>query len=130
MSERFPCAVGSPAAARRFTKRNLAQMLGDRAGAGAAIADAEVIVSELLTNAINARCDSTELMLTARDDMVRIEVHDDAAGEPRPRRPDSDDEHGRGLMIVSALAHDWGFERSGRGKRVWAELFVRAVRPA
>lgn len=130
MSDRYPCAAGSPAAARRFTRHNLAEMLGDRAGADEAIADAEIIVSELLTNAINAWCDSTEVRLTSRDDLVRIEVHDDVGGEPRPRRPDHDDQHGRGLMIVSALAHDWGFERYGRGKRVWAELFVRAARPA
>ncbi|HEV7204087.1 MAG TPA: ATP-binding protein [Jatrophihabitans sp.] len=130
MSEKYPCAAGSPAAARRFARRNLTQMLGESAGADAAIADAEIIVSELLTNAINAWCDSTELRLSARDDLVRIEVHDDAGGEPRQRRPDHDDQHGRGLMIVSALAHEWGFERYGRGKRVWAELFVRAPRTA
>lgn len=130
-SEKYPCAAGSPAAARRFTRRNLAEMIGDCAGADDAIADAEVIVSELLTNAVNAWCDSTELRLSSRDDVVRIEVHDDAAGEPRQRHPGRDDQHGRGLMIVAALSHEWGFERCGRGKRVWAELFVRAaVRPA
>lgn len=129
-SERFPCAVGSPAAARRFIKRNLDEMLGDRAGAVEVIADAEVIVSELLTNAVNASCGGAELRLSARDDMVRIEVHDDAEGVPQQRRPDDNEEHGRGLMIVSALAHDWGFERSGRGKRVWAEIFLRTVCPA
>jgi anti-sigma regulatory factor (Ser/Thr protein kinase) len=97
-------------------------MLADRVDAASVIADAELIVSELLSNAINASCTRTELMLSAREDCVRIEVHDDASGLPQPRHPDSADLHGRGLLIVSALATDWGVETSARGKRVWAEL--------
>lgn len=98
-------------------------MLGGRSGDIAQIiADAEVIVSELLTNAINAKCASTEVMLSAQDDSVRIEVHDDADGSPEVRQPRATDNHGRGLQIVSALSRDWGVEQSGRGKSVWAEL--------
>jgi anti-sigma regulatory factor (Ser/Thr protein kinase) len=121
-SEHYPCAPSSPAEARRFVAHRLADALGGRDGATEVIADAELIVSELLTNAVNAQCHRTELVLTARDDRVRIEVHDDARGEPELQRPAVEDEHGRGLVIVAALSADWGVEGSALGKRVWAEL--------
>jgi anti-sigma regulatory factor (Ser/Thr protein kinase) len=121
-SERYPCAPSSPAEARRFVARSLADVLGDRDGAGDVIADAELIVSELLSNAVNAECDRTELTLTARDDRVRIEVHDDAGGNPEVQKPSAEDEHGRGLLIVAALSAAWGVDTSAVGKRVWAEL--------
>lgn len=100
-------------------------MLGNRAGAEDVIANAEMIVSELLTNAVNARCSGTEVMLSARDGRVRIEVHDDADGLPELQQPAITDQRGRGLLIVSALSTDWGVECSARGKRVWAELALQ-----
>lgn len=103
-------------------------MLDGRAGADAVIADAEIIVSELLTNAINAQCDLAELRLSARQDCVRIEVHDDGTGMPELQYPGIADQHGRGLLIVSALASKWGVEPSSDGKRVWAELAFRRAR--
>ncbi|MDT4903767.1 MAG: hypothetical protein QOH52_1783 [Pseudonocardiales bacterium] len=121
-SERFACAPTSPAEARQFCARHLAEVLGNRAGAQSMIADAELIVSELLTNSVNAQARLTELTLTAHDGYVRIEVHDDAGGKPELQQPGIDDEHGRGLMIVSALSSDWGVEASTVGKRVWVEL--------
>jgi len=100
-------------------------MLRGRTDADAVIADAEIIVSELLTNAINAQCRLAELRLSARHDCVRIEVHDDGVGMPELQNPGIADQHGRGLLIVSALATNWGVERSSGGKRVWAELAFR-----
>ncbi|WP_199578171.1 ATP-binding protein, partial [Streptomyces sp. CRB46] len=55
---------------------------------------------------------------------LRIEVTD-TRGEalPRPQTPAPDAEHGRGLLLVEALAHRWGVTE-GRfpRKTVWAEL--------
>ncbi|WP_434582164.1 ATP-binding protein [Carbonactinospora thermoautotrophica] len=68
---------------------------------------------------------------------VVIEVHGGHPDAPRPRGPDPDDEHGRGLQLVAALAagwgvrHDgrhtalaagWGVRHDGRHKIVWASL--------
>jgi hypothetical protein len=41
---------------------------------------------------------------------------------PEPGLPGLDDESGRGLMLVDALAERWGWDlpASGRGKVVWA----------
>ena len=127
-SERFARAPTSPARGRAFCTQALRRMLRGRAGAEAVIADAEIIVSELITNAINAGCRLAELKLSARHDCVHIEVHDDGAGMPELQNPGVADQHGRGLLIVSALATTWGVERSTEGKRVWAELALHAAR--
>jgi anti-sigma regulatory factor (Ser/Thr protein kinase) len=88
--------------------------------------DAALVVSELATNAVrhSASRDGTyELRLEVKPGRLRIEVVDQGApaqvavvGEPG--------ESGRGLLIVEALADDWGHE--GRsGLRVWwAELWA------
>jgi signal transduction histidine kinase len=87
--------------------------------------DAELIVSELVTNAIDADCGGAQLTVTVEAGVVRIEVEDDASGLPQPADAGSNDERGRGLAIVAALSTRWGYERLGRGKRVWAELAAR-----
>jgi signal transduction histidine kinase len=121
-SQNFSCAESSPAEARNFCTRSLAEVLDEHDGAGRVIADAEMIVSELLTNAVKAKCSSTEVRLSTSDHVVRIEVHDDAHGMPEVRHPDITEATGRGLLIVSTLSTDWGVEPSGDGKSVWAEL--------
>jgi len=93
----------------------------------ALIDQAEVIVSELITNALKAACSRTELHLSVFEDRVRIEVHDDAPGEPNVQNPSAEDINGRGLLIVSTLASAWGVDDMTVGKGVWAELAVPAA---
>jgi signal transduction histidine kinase len=123
-TQRYDCVLESPRAARRFCAHSLARTLGDDKQNRDVIDDAQMIVSELLTNAINARCDGAEVTVSVHDGVVRIEVVDDAAGVPQLQAPNATDERGRGLMIVAALSSDWGYDVSSRGKRVWAELRV------
>jgi anti-sigma regulatory factor (Ser/Thr protein kinase) len=91
---------------------------------------AELLLSELMTNAyrhakapagreIWARC-----VVTA--DRVRVAVTDANDTLPAPGPALLDDESGRGLALVVALADDWGSERRGCGigKEVWFELVV------
>ncbi|MGP2435771.1 ATP-binding protein [Streptomyces sp. JW3] len=93
----------------------------------------ELIVAELAANAVtHGRVPGrdAELRLLPRPDLglVRIEV-DDARGEhlPRPTNGDPGEDGGRGLLLVAALAEDWGVsERAGGpGKTVWAVVSVR-----
>lgn len=86
------------------------------------IADAQLLVTELMTNALNARTTSLEVVLCIVGGMVRLAVRDDAAGAPSPRSPEVTDEHGRGLSIVAALGRSWGVEYRDGGKRVWVDL--------
>ncbi|MGW6598266.1 ATP-binding protein [Streptomyces sp. NPDC055036] len=88
-----------------------------------------LILSELLTNAArHARVSpgrEIETRYLAAPGRLRIEVHDASRERPRPKAPGPDACEGRGLVIVDALADQWGVsERGGVGKVVWATLSV------
>ncbi|MBT2456593.1 ATP-binding protein [Streptomyces sp. ISL-86] len=91
--------------------------------------DALLVVSELLTNAgrharaaVGREIETRYVRLSAG---VRIEVHDAAPGRPEVLPLDPERDCGRGLFLVAALADRWAAgERSGPGKRIWAELTV------
>jgi hypothetical protein len=54
---------------------------------------------------------------------LRVEIVDGRAEAlPRVLAPSDDAEGGRGLLLVSALARDWGTDRLSAGKCVWFEL--------
>ncbi|MFF4389379.1 MULTISPECIES: ATP-binding protein [unclassified Streptomyces] len=57
---------------------------------------------------------------------VRVEVHDTSPARPVPGEWDRDGDGGRGLQLMVAVADRWAVgERSGPGKRVWADLSVK-----
>jgi hypothetical protein len=87
--------------------------------------DAELVVSELVSNAIRHANGELRLTLSATDEDLRMEVADGSGTLPIPRQPDPDDEQGRGLLLVDALAHTWGVDRAGSGKTVWAHVGPR-----
>ncbi|GAA0647543.1 hypothetical protein GCM10009535_26640 [Streptomyces thermocarboxydovorans] len=97
---------------------------------GALVSDAELIACELITNAIlhadparRTRPGHCRLTLErpARH-AVRIEVSDNSAALPAKREPGEDEPGGRGLVLVEALAADWGVTLRPPGKVVWALL--------
>ncbi|WP_016905795.1 ATP-binding protein [Streptomyces xiaopingdaonensis] len=88
------------------------------------------IAAELTANAVRhghvpGRCFHLRLTEAAAPERVlRIEVTDTRSEAlPRPV-PAPDGEHGRGLLLVAALARDWGTVAlpAGLGKTVWAEV--------
>lgn len=91
--------------------------------------DAELIVSELVTNALRAGAEQIRVDLSLTDGTLRICVSDDATGVPEVQRPAPDAASGRGLVLVGAVADDWGVERLPEGKQVWAELSAVAPVP-
>jgi anti-sigma regulatory factor (Ser/Thr protein kinase) len=96
--------------------------------------DGELVVSELVTNAVRfARLAPTvtgappqvRLRITERDRGVLIEVWDghDAMPEPADSGGAPDAEGGRGLALVAAYSARWGaYPTRGGGKVVWAEV--------
>ncbi|WP_199549111.1 ATP-binding protein [Streptomyces sp. N35] len=85
--------------------------------------DPLLCVSELATNALLHGVPPGRgfLLRMARDaDVLRIEVHDSGAGDPRI--PETADEAGRGLRIVDVLADKWGVGERDPGKTVWCEF--------
>ncbi|MGW3498164.1 ATP-binding protein [Streptomyces sp. NPDC001020] len=86
---------------------------------------AEVLVSELLTNAVkHARRDSVRVTVTRLSrERVRVAVVDLSRRHPRPRAASANEESGRGLEIVKALSRGWwGVDTLSFGKRVWADV--------
>lgn len=87
--------------------------------------DAELIVSELLTNAVlHARRDSVRVTaMRLGERRVRVAVVDLSCDRPAARAAGDDQESGRGLDIVATPSGGrWGVEPLPWGKRVWAEL--------
>jgi serine phosphatase RsbU (regulator of sigma subunit)/anti-sigma regulatory factor (Ser/Thr protein kinase) len=88
----------------------------------------ELLASELITNALRYAPGAIELRLLLERTLV-LEVLDRSAALPRLRRAEDDDENGRGLLVVSQLAHRWGSRRTAAGKVVWCEQIVPGIDP-
>jgi hypothetical protein len=67
------------------------------------------------------RCFQLSLALTT-DGVLRVEVHGSGPGEVRVPKPRPDAEEGRGLLLVAAVADDWGVRERDPGKVVWCEF--------
>ncbi|EGE40970.1 ATP-binding region ATPase domain protein [Streptomyces sp. ACT-1] len=85
---------------------------------------AELLVSELVTNALIHTRHGAVVTATATPARLRVEVQDFASEDlPAPYVPNADDgTHGRGLILVRSLADAWGVEAQALGKVVWFEL--------
>jgi CheY-like chemotaxis protein/anti-sigma regulatory factor (Ser/Thr protein kinase) len=113
-------ARGDVALAREFVTERCAAW-----GFGLAADDARLVVSELVTNALVHASTRCELRVRRLGRVLRLSVDDRGAGTPDLQAPDEASEHGRGLLLVSAVCTAWGVEASpDGGKRVWAELLL------
>lgn len=100
----------------------------------------ELLVSEILTNAIRASATAaqpgpgvptTKVWLTSDGQRVLIEVWDSGRHRPAPHDPDLTAESGRGLLLVQALSTEWGcYTQPGHdGKIVWAVCAIPSPTP-
>ncbi|MFI5527659.1 SpoIIE family protein phosphatase [Kitasatospora sp. NPDC051853] len=106
----------APSRARKFTRDTL------RAWGLAQLTDfAELMVSELVTNAL-LHAEAPRRLRLFRDRTLTVEVADSGGQAPRLRTAAEQDEGGRGMHLVSELAHRWGTRQTKDGKVVWAEL--------
>jgi len=115
----FPRAPESAHAARRLVEKAL-----DSWDMASLADDADLIISELVTNAVrHTRTDQIRVSV-ARVSLrrVRLGVIDKSRDLPHQEVPHPDAIEGRGLHMVDGLADCWGTDRYGWGKRVWAEL--------
>ncbi|MFG2797651.1 ATP-binding protein [Streptomyces pseudovenezuelae] len=95
------------------------------AGRGDLVDTAELLVSELATNALLHSASRFTLTLSAAPGVLRCEVAD--SGHLTPQVLDAGfAERGRGMFLVEALALRWGWHQDGTcegsGKTVWFEL--------
>lgn len=96
-------------------------------GLGHLASKVELIVSELVTNAILYGSDPIRLRLIRHTSLV-CEVSDASNSSPRLRRARPDDESGRGVFLVAELAHRRGTRFTSQGKIAWAELELPGTR--
>ncbi|MER6154820.1 ATP-binding protein [Streptomyces sp. NPDC001868] len=83
---------------------------------------AELLTSELVTNALIHTDHDAVLTATVSPRGLHVEVRDFVGRRPRPRTTSDDSTHGRGLLLVQSLADAWGVRAHGVGKAVWFDL--------
>ncbi|MGY4981282.1 ATP-binding SpoIIE family protein phosphatase [Streptomyces sp. 900105755] len=83
---------------------------------------AELMVSELVTNAVRHSHSRPVQLRLIRGETLLCEVDDDDHTLPTLLGVDTAAETGRGLRVVSTLAREWGTSRTAAGKTVWFEL--------
>ena len=99
---------------------------------GSVVSDAELLTSEVVSNAVkHADLDpSQEIVLrVVMDKRLRIEVADPGPPFEADLRRQSSDTSGWGLFLIEAIAMSWGVEPEGIGKKVWFELDPGLDRP-
>ncbi|MER5359555.1 SpoIIE family protein phosphatase [Streptomyces sp. NPDC002785] len=108
-----------PAEVARF--RALAVQKVAEWGHNEAVSVIELVVSELVTNAIRYGGAPVRLRLI-RDRGLICEVSDGGHTSPHLRWAAQEDEGGRGLFLVAQLTERWGTRYTPHGKTIWAEV--------
>jgi anti-sigma regulatory factor (Ser/Thr protein kinase) len=91
------------------------------------VEDAQLVISELVTNALRYGSHEIAFRFLLTTDVLVIEVEDGSPGRPRVREASPDDENGRGLLLVVAIADDWGVTEDRL--TTWATFRVPVGRP-
>lgn len=123
---RFPPARQSPGAARRFVGDMLRRWRFD-----SVIEPAQLLTSELVTNAVLHAGTEVQVVLEVHGETVHVEVIDLTKRAPVLRYAPYDDlQTGRGLTLLENIASAWGVNPLDRGKSVWFDLkATRAAEP-
>jgi anti-sigma regulatory factor (Ser/Thr protein kinase) len=109
----YPNEPASVTRARRFVVDAL------RGGPPDVVDTAELLVSELATNALRHGGSGFAVTVSTTATQVLVEVTDNGPGLPRKRNPAPLESSGRGLQIVEAIADEWEVSpRQPTGKTV------------
>ncbi|THA33950.1 SpoIIE family protein phosphatase [Streptomyces sp. A1547] len=113
----LPAEPTAAARARHLTETTLT-----RWGLGELAFTAELVVSELVTNAYRYGGGTPVTLRLIRDRSLICEVSDSSSTAPHLRRARTTDEGGRGLFLVAQLTERWGTRYTRDGKTVWTEF--------
>lgn len=114
---RMPGGVESVGVSRAWVRERL-----EGWGLPSLVELAELLVSELVTNALRHASGPIQLTVLLLDEIVTLAVRDAETPLPRLRRVGDGDEGGRGLQLVATLASRWGARPTAGGKVVWCDL--------
>jgi anti-sigma regulatory factor (Ser/Thr protein kinase) len=115
----FPADLASAGEARSFVGA-----LCRNWGVPNVLLDAEMVVSELVENAVRHSHSGCDVMVELAPGTLTIGASDRGTHPPRLLRPPPDQPGGRGLLLVDTVSRRWGFEPTRDGKVVWADLAV------
>ncbi|MER5223666.1 SpoIIE family protein phosphatase [Streptomyces flaveus] len=115
-----------PSAVAQTRKDAVAQI--EAWGLGDAAFVTELVVSELVTNAIRHAEPPIQLRLIHENTLI-CEVSDGGSTAPHLRRARTYDEGGRGLLLVAQLTQHWGTRQTTKGKTIWAEQTLEPTPP-
>lgn len=122
----FDSDARAPSVARQFASSALLQLVSPE-GDCPPIDDAELVISELVTNSVRSGAGTVHLAVRLHHGALEVDVADDGPGWPRLVRAGERDTNGRGLVLVDALAQHWQAERiDSGGKRVRVTIAVPA----
>ncbi|HLI01219.1 MAG TPA: ATP-binding protein [Acidimicrobiales bacterium] len=122
---RLACTPRSVRAARTFVMDRLRGWgVAPTDVAHGRVADAVLVVSELVGNAVKNCSQEVELRLVTHGDHIEVAVTDDNPEPAELKQPDPLTPGGRGLVLVDAIAEQWGQRRQAGHKTVWARLRV------
>jgi anti-sigma regulatory factor (Ser/Thr protein kinase) len=115
----LPPTAGSVPTARRLVRDLLSVWAAPHD-----LADAGLLVSELVANVVDHVGGEAPftLELTLAGDWLRISVADGSAIRPVVRELEDGAARGRGMRLVAQIAQRWGVEDHDGGKRVWLDL--------
>ncbi|MBK5222179.1 MAG: response regulator [Acidimicrobiia bacterium] len=116
VSKSLPADLHAAGAARRFIREHLSDRDDE------VVAAVELLVSELVTNAVVHASSAPRVDIRIAPDAARVEVHDDDPTLPEMRTPSPEATGGRGLLLLDRIATRWGSEIRHSGKIVWFEL--------
>ena len=115
----FARDIDAVSAARRW----LMAFVHDRGLPRAQRQDAELVISELVTNALrHGLGDVVVRASVAEDDVLQVSVTDSGPELPAMQPVDPGRIGGVGLRIVDRLSSEWGVASFPGGKTVWAVL--------
>ncbi|MFI6079403.1 ATP-binding protein [Streptomyces sp. NPDC051217] len=129
-TQRFSATRRGARLARRLATQQLDSWgipYGSEPSEAAALVVAELAANAVLHGRVPGRDFALRLSYNTGKELVRIEVTDTHGALPvrAPRGAAADGEHGRGLVLVDAIAVRWGVSgRSGPGKTVWAYVLA------
>jgi anti-sigma regulatory factor (Ser/Thr protein kinase) len=108
----------APSVARQTVREALAELGVD----GNLTGDILLVVSELVSNAVEHGTGYDGLEIDHEDDQLTIRVYDRSPEPPNPRVPQTMVPRSRGLQLVEAVAPAWGSEKCETGKFVWVRF--------
>lgn len=120
VSAQLPATPHAP----RFA-RHLVNEMCTRWGLGNELRErATMVVTELVTNAVQHTAGGIDLVVTVRRYVLRLEVSDHSSALPHARQPTLDGTGNHGLRLVTRLASRWGSKPTTQGKIIWVDLVI------